>query len=52
MVLKLSLGITVDKITEQGKKNADYDKSGKVDLNDAKYTLKEALGIKFTLPKK
>lgn len=51
IVLKIALGIDV-KITEQGRKNADYDASGKIDLTDAKYVLKDALGIKFTVSKK
>lgn len=50
IVLKLALGINVN-VTEQGIKNADYDGSGNVDLNDAMYTLKEALGIKFEIKK-
>jgi len=44
IVLKVSLGINV-KVSDQGKKNADFDRNGKTDLNDAKATLKVALGI-------
>lgn len=43
-VLMLALGVKVD-VTEEGKLNADFDKSGRIDLTDAKYTLKKALGI-------
>lgn len=50
-VLKLAVGIEVKEITvtEQGKKNADFDNSGKINLEDATYTLKKAVGIPFTI---
>lgn len=52
IVLRLAVGIKPQNpVSEQGKKNADYDKSGKIDLKDATYNLKTAVGIKFTLPK-
>lgn len=52
IVLRIAVGIKPQNpVSEQGKKNADYDKSGKIDLKDATYTLKTAVGIKFTLPK-
>jgi len=45
IVLKLALGIDVY-VSNQGGRNADYDRNDRVDLNDARHTLKAALGIK------